>query len=153
MFDLLWVPNFMKIGAKFRIGTKFARIYNLGSRFLISSIVFIISMLDLFWVPNFIKIGHIAILRPNLPKFLILSQRPVISNIFMINELDLLWLPSLIALGIYFIFGTNFFWNEGIDTCLMSNMYCLAVILICLVVTTRYWWLQLVTARSHFWYE
>ena len=35
----------------------------------------------------------------------------------MINELDLLWLPNFIALGIYFIFGTKFSWNEGIDTC------------------------------------
>ena len=41
-----------------------------------------------------------------------------ISNIIlMMNELDLLWLPSFIALGIYFIFGTKFSWNEGIDTC------------------------------------
>ena len=35
----------------------------------------------------------------------------------MINELDLLWVPNFIALGIYFIFGTKFSWNEGIDTC------------------------------------
>ena len=36
----------------------------------------------------------------------------------MINKLDLLWLPNFIALEIYFIFGTKFTWNEGIDTCL-----------------------------------
>ena len=36
---------------------------------------------------------------------------------FMINKLDLLWLPNFIALEIYFIFGTTFSWNEGIDTC------------------------------------
>ena len=35
----------------------------------------------------------------------------------MINKLDLLWVPNVIALGIYFIFGTKFSWNEGIDTC------------------------------------
>ena len=34
----------------------------------------------------------------------------------MINQLDLLWMPNLIALGIYFIFGTKFSWNEGINT-------------------------------------
>ena len=26
-------------------------------------------------------------------------------------------MPNFIALGIYFIFGTKFSWNEGIDTC------------------------------------
>ena len=35
----------------------------------------------------------------------------------MINKLELLWSPHFIALGIYFIFGTKFSWNEGIDTC------------------------------------
>ena len=34
----------------------------------------------------------------------------------MINELNLLRVPNFIALGIYFIFGTKFYWNEGIDT-------------------------------------
>ena len=37
--------------------------------------------------------------------------------IFKTNELDLLWVLNFIALGIYFIFGTKFFWNVGIDTC------------------------------------
>ena len=75
----------------------------------------------------------------------------------MINELDLLWLPNFIALGIYFIFGTKFSWNEGIDTCF--NVECvllgrnfdyfggyLVVTARYLVVTARYWWLLLVTA-------
>ena len=35
----------------------------------------------------------------------------------MINELDLFWVPNFIALRMYFIFGTRFSWNEGIDTC------------------------------------
>ena len=35
----------------------------------------------------------------------------------MINELDLPWVPNFTALGIYFLFETNFSWNEGIDTC------------------------------------
>ena len=80
--------------------------------------------------------------------------------IFTINELELLWVPNFIALGIYFIFGSKFSWNEGIDSSLMSNVGYLAVILIFLVVTARYlvvsagycslpggyWWLLLVTA-------
>ena len=26
-------------------------------------------------------------------------------------------MPNFIALGMYFLFGTNVSWNEGIDTC------------------------------------
>ena len=45
-------------------------------------------------------------------------SRYATSNIiFMINKLDLLRLANFITLGIYFIFGTKFSWNEGIDTC------------------------------------
>ena len=82
-----------------------------------------------------------------------------------------------LALGIYFIFGTKFSWNGGIDTCfniecvlLGRNFDLLGGYLVgtCyLVVTTGYcslsggyWWLllvtggycslTLVTARSHF---
>ena len=81
----------------------------------------------------------IAILRPNLPKFLIAGQDPQFSNIiFKNNELDLLWVPIFIALEIYFIFGTKFFWNEGLILVLMSKLYYLVVILIFLVVTGRY---------------
>ena len=68
----------------------------------------------------------------------------------MINELDLLWLPNFIALGIYFIFGTTFSWNEGI-LLLGRNFDFLGGYLVVtahyLVVTARYWWLLLVTAR------
>ena len=88
-----------------------------------------------------------------------------ISNtIFMINELDLLCVLNFIELGIYFIFGTKFSWNEGIDT--YFNVECvllrsnwdflsgyLVVTALCLVVTAGYcllldgyWWLLLVTA-------
>ena len=35
----------------------------------------------------------------------------------MINKHDQLWMPNFITLEIYFIFGTKFSWNEGIDTC------------------------------------
>ena len=34
-----------------------------------------------------------------------------------INKLDLLWMPNLVGLGMYFLFGTKFSWNEGIDIC------------------------------------
>ena len=75
------------------------------------------------------------------------------SIIFKINELDLLWVPNFIAMRMYFIFGTKFSWNKGIDTCqidLMSNVCSLVVILIFfggyLVVTARY---LVVTARYY----
>ena len=67
----------------------------------------------------------------------------------MINEPDLSWVPNFIALGIYFIFGTKFSWNEGIDICfnvkcvlLGGNFdflggYC--------SLPSGYWWLLLVT--------
>ena len=87
-------------------------------------------------------------------------------------------MPNFIALGTYFIFGTKFSWNEGIDTCF--NVECvllgrnfdflggyLVVAVRYLVVTAGYcllpggyWWLllvtggycllPLVTAGSHF---
>ena len=66
---------------------------------------------------------------------------------------------NFIALGIYFIFGTKFSWNEGIDTCF--NVECellgrnfdyfgsyLVVTVRYLVVTARYWWLLLVATFS-----
>ena len=67
----------------------------------------------------------------------------------MINELDLLWLPNFIALAIYFIFGTKFSRNGGIDTCfnvecvlLGRNFYFLGGFVVFtahyLVVTARY---------------
>ena len=117
MFDLLWLTNFIKTGINLSVGTKFARIYNLGprpsirsnclhnlhARFALSAKfhknwgtfqfwsqtsqmsdfrsrssipinIFLISMFDLYWLPYFIKIRHIAILRPNLPKLLILGH-------------------------------------------------------------------------------
>ena len=78
------------------------------------------------------------------------GSRSAISNIvFRINEFDLLWVPHFIALAIYFIFGTKFTWNEGIDTCfnvegvllgLNFDFFCgYSVITACyLVITARY---------------
>ena len=109
----------------------------------------------MFWAPHFIKIKHIAILRPKLQIFNFRSRSAISNIIFMINELDLLWVPNFIALGIYFIFGTKFSWNEGIDTCF--NVECVLLgrnfdfLGGCLVVTACYlvvtWWILVLTAR------
>ena len=100
-------PKFQKNWTMFQFWDKISQIL----------ILLIISMCNLFWVPNFIKIRNIAILRLNLPKYLIK------------------------ALGIYFIFGTKFFWNEGIDTGFNVKCVLLYLILIFLVFT---WLLLLV---------
>ena len=79
-------------------------------------------------------------------------------------------MSNFIALEIYFIFGTNFSWNEGNGTCfnvewvllgsidffggyLVVTARCLVVTARYLVVTGGYCSLAPVTARSHFWYE
>ena len=76
-------------------------------------------------------------------------------------------MPNFIALEIYFIFGTTFFWNEGLILVLMLigrdfEFFCGYLVVLAhylvvtaryLVVTTRYWWLRLITARSHFQHE
>ena len=41
----------------------------------------------------------------------------LLSYDIFINELDLLWLSNFIALGMYFLFGTKFSWNEGVEIC------------------------------------
>ena len=109
-------------------------------------------MFNLLQVPNFIKIRHIAIMRPNLlPKYNF-GSRSTISNIFMINELDLLSVSNSIALGYISFLGPEFPRMRGLIHVLMSNVCCLAVILILLVVTCSYCslssghcWLLLVT--------
>ena len=65
-------------------GTQIWKICNIWSKSLILINIHIISMLD------FIKIGHIAILRPNLPKFLILGHDPQ-------HQMSYLWLKNLIC--------------------------------------------------------
>ena len=116
-------------------------------------------MFDLFWLSNFIKIRHIAILRPNLSK---LSRSDISNIIFMINELDLLWVPNFIAMRFISFLGPNFPGMRRFIFVSMSNVRCLAEILIFLVVTARslvvilvtahlltdyYWWFLLVTTR------
>ena len=162
MFDLLWVPNFIKIGKKFSFGTKFRKFVILGQRSVIPINILIFSMFDLFWVSNFIKNGLIAILRPNLSKFLISGQDTQF-------QISYLWLKNLtcfdcqisIALGVHFIFGTKFFWNEAIDNCFNDERVLLgrdfdflggylvdtASYLGCCSLLGGYWWLLLVTAR------
>ena len=136
-------------------------------------------MLDLFWVLSFRKIGHIEILWPNLLKVLILGEDTQFQiSYFWLANLNLLWVPNFIALKIYFIFGTKFSCNEGIDTCfnvecvllghnfeflgcyLVVNAPCLMVIAGYCLFPGVYWWLllatggycllPLVSARYHF---
>ena len=66
-----------------------------------------------------------------------------------INEPDLLWVPSFIALGIYFLFGTKFSRNEGIDICFNVEYVLLGRNFDFLggyrSLPSGYYWLQLVT--------
>ena len=73
----------------------------------------------------------------------------------MINKFDLLCVSNFIELGLYFIFGTKFFWNEGIDTCfdvecVLFGRNCdllsgyLVVTTGCCLLLDGYWWLLLV---------
>ena len=55
------MPNFIKIRSNFSVGSKFARIYNFGSRSSALSTIFKLAIS--------IKLEDIAILRPNLPNF------------------------------------------------------------------------------------
>ena len=48
MFDLLWVPSFIKIEVNFSVVIKFALIYNFVSRSSIPSTIFLIGKFDLF---------------------------------------------------------------------------------------------------------
>ena len=101
-------------------------------------------MFQSLWVQQFIKIGanleHIAIFNQICPTS---GQDPQFSNIiFKINKLDLLWVSNFKASEIYFIFGTNFSWNKGNDTCFNVDCVLLGHNFHFLVVT---WWLLLVT--------
>ena len=100
-------------------------------------------MFNLFQVPNFIEIEHIAILRPNLPKFLILGQDPQ----FQILYLRLTSLTcsdcQILEHWEYILFlGQNIPGMRGLIIALVSDVCYLAEILIFLVIT---WWLLLVT--------
>ena len=66
--------KFHKSWSTFQFWDQISQIFNFGSRSSIPVNIFIITLFDLFWVPNFIKINYIAILRPNLPYYLILSR-------------------------------------------------------------------------------
>ena len=113
-------------------------------------------------MPNFIKIRHIVILRPNLPKFLILGQ-------YQQFQISYLWLRNLTCSDYQILWhwehisflGPNFPGIRRLMLALMSNVYHLAVILIFLVVTAcylvvtaryclllgGYWWLLLIPAH------
>ena len=74
-------------------------------------------------------------------------------------------MPNFIALAIYFIFGTKFTWNEGIDTCFNVEGVLLGlnfdfffrgysvITARYLMATGSYCSLLVVTARSRFYYE
>ena len=116
-------------------------------------------MFDLLWVLNFIRAQ--CNFENKSAQIFNFRSRTADSNIILkIKELDLLWLPNLIALWIYFIFGTKFPWNGGIDTwfnieCVFLTIilifllggYCLSLLISwwLLVVTAHYWWLLFVT--------
>ena len=151
MFDLLWLTNFIKTGTNLSVGTKFARIYNLGprpsirsnclhnlhARFALSAKfhknwgtvqfwgqisqmsdfrsrssipinILLISMFDLYWLPYFIKIRHIAILRPNLPKLLILGQDPQF-------QISYSWLTNLTCSECQISQHWEYFWFLGLN--------------------------------------
>ena len=56
MFDLFWVPNFIKIGHIAILKPNLLnKVFNFGSA--ISNIIFMINELDLLWLPNFIVLG------------------------------------------------------------------------------------------------
>ena len=78
---------------------------------------------------------------------------------------DFIKIVHILSIGIYFIFGTKFSWNEGINTCF--NVECVLLgrnfdflggylmVTACYLVITAgycsllggYWWLLLVTAH------
>ena len=130
--------------SKFQRWDQICQISNFGSRSSIPNIKFIISMFDFFWVPNFIKIEHIAIVRSNLPKFLILVQD-------LQFQISYLWLANLTYSECHiskhwniFLSGPNFPGMRGLVLVSMSNGRYFTVTLFNLVVT---WLLLLVNAR------
>ena len=161
MFNLLWVSNFIKIGANISVGTKFARIYNFRLISSTASTIFIISMFDLFWDSKFHKNHVHCNFEIKSTQVFNFGWRSAISNIiFMINELELPLVPKFIALEYISFLGSNFPGMRGLMVVLISKICCLGVILFILVVTWCYcslpsgycwlllvtWWLLVVTA-------
>ena len=56
MFDLIWVPNFIKIRNIAILRPNLPEVFNFGSRFAISNIIFMINKLYLLCVPTFIAL-------------------------------------------------------------------------------------------------
>ena len=132
MFDLLWVPNFIKIGANFTFETNSNQcISNYQVRFVLSA--------------NIHKNRAHCSFETKSTRAFYLGSKCAISNIIlMINKLDdLPWLPDSIALGDIFHFWDHIFLEWG-DWYLSNNaeVCYLAVILVFLVDT---WLLLLVT--------
>ena len=100
------VSSFMKIGALVSFGTKFCKFVILGQghqfQLLYNYHVRLVVSAKFHKSTQVLNFG---------------SRSTISTIIFMINELDLLWLANFIALRIYFISGTKFSWNGGVDTC------------------------------------
>ena len=56
MFDLFWAQNLIN-RAYFNFNTKSNQVFNFGSWFAISNIIFMTNKLGLLWLPNFISLG------------------------------------------------------------------------------------------------
>ena len=71
LFDLFWVPNFIKIGAHLNVATKFSRIYNItGSKKFFSYLA--CSICSACQIS--LQFEHILILESKLLKYVILGQ-------------------------------------------------------------------------------
>ena len=151
MFDSSSSATFYKNWRKFQFWDQILQNCNFGSRSLIPINILIISMFECQISKNRARWNFET---KSVQVFNFGSRSSISNVIFMIKELNLLWLPNFIALGIYFVFGTKFSWNEGIDTwfnvkCVLRgrNFDFLGGYCSLLFVT---WWLQVVTARSQF---
>ena len=162
MFDLLWVLEFIKIGANFSVGTKFAGICNFGSRSAVPSTIFKINMFDLHEVPIFLKAGAHGNFETKSTKFWVKIRN------FLIIYLRLTNLSKFHSIKSIFHFWDQIFLEWGIEACFNAKCMLIGhnfeffggylVVTACyLVVTVRYCSLPggycslpLVSARFHF---
>ena len=93
------MPNFMKIGANVSVWSKFARIYNFGSRSSIPSTIFIINMFELLQVQNFKKNWSTFHFWDQILQIFSFGSRPSIPiNTFIISMSNLFWLSNFIKI-------------------------------------------------------
>ena len=123
MFNLFWVPNFIKIWHIAILIPNLPKFFNFGSRSAISSIIFMINELDLLWLPNFIALGIYFIF---VTKF---SWNERIDTCF--NVECVLLGRNFDFLGGYLVVTARYL--------VVTGGYCSLL--------GGYWWLLLVTAR------